>query len=72
MTHATRGAPSTHTVQHPHWPWGLHPSLGERTTEALAQDLEQRRAVVGNLDVDPVDTQATSVGADSGAAGWVS
>ncbi len=30
VTHATRGAPSTQTVQHPHWPWGLHPSLTER------------------------------------------
>ena len=41
VTHATRGAPSTHTVQHPHWPWGLHPSLAERMPELLAQDLEQ-------------------------------
>jgi hypothetical protein len=29
VTHATRAAPSTQTVQHPHWPWGLHPSLTE-------------------------------------------
>ena len=29
VTHATRGAPSTRTVQHPHWPWGLHPSFAE-------------------------------------------
>ena len=27
VTHATRGMPSTRTVQQPHWPWGLHPSL---------------------------------------------
>src|SRR5205085_752047 len=30
VTHATRGAPSTSTVQQPHWPCGLHPSFGER------------------------------------------
>ena len=31
VTHATRGWPSTSTVQQPHWPCGLHPSLAERT-----------------------------------------
>ena len=30
VTHATRGNPSTHTVQHPHCPCGLQPSLRER------------------------------------------
>ncbi len=30
VTHATRATPSTQTVQHPHWPWGLHPSFTER------------------------------------------
>ncbi len=30
VTQDTRGCPSTSTVQHPHWPCGLHPSLGER------------------------------------------
>ena len=30
VTQATRGAPSTSTVQHPHWPCGLQPSFGER------------------------------------------
>jgi hypothetical protein len=29
VTQETRGSPSTHTVQQPHWPWGLHPSLTE-------------------------------------------
>ena len=29
VTQATRGAPSTSTVQHPHWPWGLQPSFTE-------------------------------------------
>ncbi len=27
VTQATRAAPSTSTVQHPHWPWGAQPSL---------------------------------------------
>ncbi len=30
VTQATRAAPSTQTVQHPHWPWGLQPSLTDR------------------------------------------
>src|SRR5438309_3036812 len=31
VTQATRGAPSTSTVQQAHWAWGLQPALGERT-----------------------------------------
>ena len=31
VTQATLGWPSTSTVQQPHWPWGLQPSLTERT-----------------------------------------
>ena len=50
VTQATRGAPSTSTVQHPHWPWGLHPSLTLRAPEAVPEHLEQRGAVVGDLD----------------------
>ena len=30
VTQATRGWSSTRTVQQPHWPWGLQPSLAER------------------------------------------
>ena len=30
VTQATRAAPSTHTVQQPHCPWGLQPSFTER------------------------------------------
>ncbi len=30
VTQETRGEPSTSTVQHPHCPCGLHPSLAER------------------------------------------
>ena len=30
VTHATRGSPSTSTVQQPHCPWGAQPSFSER------------------------------------------
>ena len=30
VTHDTLAWPSISTVQHPHWPWGLQPSLAER------------------------------------------
>ncbi len=32
VTHASRGSPSTNTVQHPHCPWGEQPSLAETTS----------------------------------------
>ncbi len=50
VTHATRGAPSTRTVQHPHWPWGLHPSLTEcsrrRSRSASSSDPPSSGTVV--------------------------
>ncbi len=58
VTHATRGWPSTSTVQHPHWPCGLHPSFAERRPELLPQHLEERGALVGHLDRPPVHGQA--------------
>ena len=60
VTQATRGAPSTQTVQQPHWPWGLHPSLTERQPRSVAQDVEQRGAVVGDLDVGAVEAKVTA------------
>ena len=42
VTQATRGCPSTSTVQHPHWPCGLQPSFGERRPSVVAQHVEQR------------------------------
>ena len=57
MTQATRGEPSTQTVQHPHWPWGLQPSFTERRPELLTEDIEKRRSVVGHLDIGAVDTE---------------
>ena len=46
VTHATRGSPSTSTVQQPHWPCGAQPSLTEKIAEPLAQH-EQQRFVAG-------------------------
>ena len=57
VTQATRGAPSTSTVQQPHWPWGLQPSLAERRPEPVPQHLEQRGPVVGHLDLGAVDLE---------------
>ena len=66
VTQATRGSPSTSTVQHPHWPCGLQPSLALRTPEPVAEHLEQRGAVVGDLDRPAVDLEgdAAVTGAD--------
>ena len=60
VTHATRAAPSIQTVQHPHCPWGLHPSLTEWQLQLLAQRVQEggpllvhdgdRRAVEGKGD----------------------
>ena len=45
VTHDTRGSPSTQTVQQPHWPCGLQPSLTERQPQVLAQRVEEGDAV---------------------------
>ena len=45
------------TVQQPHWPCGLQPSFGGARAEPLAQDVEQRGAVVGDLDGPPVEAE---------------
>ena len=50
VTHATRGAPSTQTVQQPHWPWGLQPSLTER------QPQSSRRASSSEVPSSPTET----------------
>ena len=57
VTQATLGAPSTSTVQQPHWPWGLHPSFGLRTPEPVPQHRQQAGAVVGDLHLDAVDDE---------------
>ena len=57
VTQATRGCPSTSTVQHPHWPCGLQPSFGERSPRSVAEHVEQRPAVVDHLDLSAVDLE---------------
>ena len=71
VTHATRGAPSTHTVQQPHWPWGLHPSLGDRRPSRCRRTSSSDEPSSGTSTSIP-STRRDSVDADSGAPGWVS
>ena len=66
VTQATRGMPSTSTVQQPHWPWGLHPSLTDATTQPVPEHLEERCAVVGDLDLAAVDLKSQAHGARIG------
>ena len=58
VTQATRGSPSTSTVQQPHWPWGLQPSLAERTPSRSRSTSSSDAAVVGHLDRRPVELEA--------------
>ena len=44
-------------MQQPHWPWGLQPSLTDRTPQLVAEHVEQRGPVVGHLDVGAVDAE---------------
>ena len=46
VTQATRGKPSTHTVQHPHCPCGLQPSLTERQPSSSRSASRREIAVV--------------------------
>ena len=71
VTHATRAAPSTQTVQHPHWPWGLHPSLGVRRPKRWRRTSRSESPTSGTSTSIP-STRRESVGADSGAPGWLS
>ena len=57
VTQDTRGAPSTHTVQHPHWPWGLQPSFGVRRCRRSRSTSSSDWLVVGYLDVGAVDAE---------------
>ena len=72
VTQATRGAPSTHTVQHPHWPWGLHPSLAERRPRRSRRTSSSEVPSSGTATSTP-STRNETVGAGRGAPdGWVS
>ena len=63
VTQATRAAPSTQTVQHPHCPWGLQPSLGVRRPSRSRRASRSEIPVVGDLTVSPSTMKVTAVGA---------
>jgi len=44
----TTALPSTSTVQHPHWPDGEQPSLGEQTPSSSRNAARQMRMRVGD------------------------
>ena len=69
VTHETRGAPSTSTVQHPHWPWGLQPSLGERTPRWSRRATSSDEPSSGTSTSVPSTTKATVARSGSGATG---
>ncbi len=77
VTQATRAAPSIHTVQQPHCPWGLQPSLGvllpRRSRSASRSEIPSSSTTTRS----PSTVKRTSVGvtgavAGTGAAGDVS
>ena len=57
VTQATRGWPSTRTVQQPHCPCGLQPSLGERRPRSSRSTSSSDTPAVGYLDLPAVDLQ---------------
>ena len=58
VTQATRGCPSTQTVQQPHWPCGLHPSLTVWTPNRSRSASSSVSAVVDDLDGITVELEA--------------
>ena len=54
VTQATRATPSMRTVQQPHWPWGLQPSLRRAQPELAAERVEEG-PLGGELDASPVE-----------------
>ena len=69
VTQETRGLPSIHTVQHPHWPWGLHPSLAlrrPRRSRSTSRSGAPSSATVTHV---PVDGEGDLVLAPDGARG---
>ena len=59
VTHATRGAPSTSTVQQPHWPCGLQPSFGERTPRWSRSASRSEPADSGTTTTSPSTSSST-------------
>ena len=63
VTQATRGSPSTSTVQHPHCPCGAHPSFAETTPSrrnTFSSDSPRSRSA-STLTGAPLSTNSTSV-----------
>src|SRR5205807_1565617 len=61
--HRPGGEPSTRTVQHPHWPWGLQPSLTERqpssSRKASSSEIPPATATASPLRVNATSRAAT-------------
>src|ERR1700728_3335502 len=72
VTQATRGAPSTHTVQQPHWHWGLQPSFTDRQPSS-SRSASRRLIPSSTATASPLRTNDTSLGAgapkDGGCSG---
>ncbi len=71
VTHATRGAPSTSTVQHPHWPWGAQPSFAPTSpSRSRSTESSDSPGSTSTSTSAPLQTNATrSLTPTSGAAG---
>ena len=65
VTQATRAEPSTQTVQQPHWPWGLHPSLTERQPRSSRRASSREAPSSPTVTVAPFKAKVTA-----GAATW--
>src|SRR5207244_7917202 len=65
VTHATRGSPSTSTVQQPHWPCGAQPSFADmtpsRSRNTFKSDSPRSRSASTTTGV-PLSTNLISVG----------
>ena len=69
VTQATRGAPSTSTVQHPHWPWGAHPSFTDRMPSTSRRASSRVPPVSGTSTARPSTSSATvGLGSDTTGA----
>ena len=60
VTHETRGEPSTQTVQHPHWPWGLQPSLTDTQPRCSRSASRSEEPSSGTQTADPFSAKPTS------------
>ena len=69
VTHDTRGAPSIHTVQQPHWPWGLQPSLGARQPSCSRRASSRLAPSSATATVGAVEDEGDRPGRRPGAAG---